>query len=90
VKKSPATIRCQCWVRNSFQVVVRLRSGAGWMPCRSGLNMGGVQVIQGTVTSVDAALGALYPTMVINKVQIKLALHGICSTTTSKFRPVTA
>ncbi len=35
VKKSAATIRSQCRLRNSFQVVLRLRSGAGSIPCRS-------------------------------------------------------
>ena len=34
VKKSAATINSQCCVRNSFQVVLRLRSGAGSMPLR--------------------------------------------------------
>src|SRR3984893_8520179 len=32
VKKSAATISSQCWLRNSFQVVFRLRSGAGSIP----------------------------------------------------------
>ena len=32
VKKSLATICSQCLLRNSFQVVFRLRSGAGSMP----------------------------------------------------------
>jgi len=35
VKKSAATISSQCRVRNSFHVVLRPRSGAGSMPCRS-------------------------------------------------------
>jgi hypothetical protein len=35
VKKSVATINSQCWLRNSFHVVLRIRSGAGSMPCRS-------------------------------------------------------
>jgi hypothetical protein len=39
----------------------------------SGLNMAAVQVIQGTVTDVDVALGVQYPTIVVNKVQIRLA-----------------
>ena len=34
VKKSAATISSQCCVRNSFQVVFRIRSGAGSIPCR--------------------------------------------------------
>src|SRR5689334_12175450 len=34
LKKSAATIRPQCCARNSFQLVFRLRSGAGSMPCR--------------------------------------------------------
>ena len=34
VKKSDATICSQCRSRNSFQVVFRLRSGAGSIPCR--------------------------------------------------------
>src|SRR5215472_5750024 len=34
VKKSAATIISQCCARNSFQVVLRLRSGAGSMPLR--------------------------------------------------------
>jgi hypothetical protein len=34
VKKSAATISSQCRVRNSFQVVLRLRSGAGSRPWR--------------------------------------------------------
>ncbi len=34
VKKSAATIRSQCCVRNSFQVVFRSRSGPGSIPCR--------------------------------------------------------
>jgi hypothetical protein len=34
VNKSAATISSQCRLRNSFQVVFRLRSGAGSMPCR--------------------------------------------------------
>jgi hypothetical protein len=33
VKKSVATMSSQCWVRNSRHVVLRLRSGAGSMPC---------------------------------------------------------
>jgi hypothetical protein len=33
VKKSAATISSQCWLRNSFQVVFRPRSGAGQIPC---------------------------------------------------------
>ena len=40
---------------------------------RSGLNMASVQVIQGAVTDVDIARGAQYPTVLINKLQIKLA-----------------
>ncbi len=35
VKKSAATASSQCRLRNSFQVVFRLRSGAGSIPCRS-------------------------------------------------------
>jgi len=35
VKKSAATSRSQCWLRNSFHLVFRLRSGAGSIPCRS-------------------------------------------------------
>src|SRR5437660_8309159 len=35
LKKSAATISSQCRLRNSFQVVFRLRSGAGSIPCRS-------------------------------------------------------
>src|SRR3954447_6441637 len=35
VKKSAATISFQCRARNSFQVVLRFRSGAGSIPCRS-------------------------------------------------------
>src|SRR5689334_21696734 len=35
VKKSAATISSQCRVRNSFQVVFLLRSGAGSIPFRS-------------------------------------------------------
>ena len=42
-------------------------------PQQVGLNMAAVKVIQGTVTDVDVALGAQYPTIVINQVQIKLA-----------------
>lgn len=42
-------------------------------PQYSGLNMAAVQVIQGTVAEVDVALGAQYPSIVINKAQIKLA-----------------
>src|SRR5580698_4593123 len=33
-KKSAATIRSQCWVRKSFQVVFRIRSGAGSIALR--------------------------------------------------------
>jgi hypothetical protein len=40
---------------------------------RTGLNMAAVQVIQGAVTDVDIARGARYPTVVVNKLQIKLA-----------------
>lgn len=39
----------------------------------TGLNMAAVQVIQGAVTDVDIARGAQYPTVVVNKLQIKLA-----------------
>ena len=35
VKKSAATISSQCRLRNSFQVVFQLRSGAGSLPVRS-------------------------------------------------------
>jgi len=38
VKKSAATIRSQCCVRNSFQVVLRSRSGAGSIPCRANIS----------------------------------------------------
>ena len=39
----------------------------------TGLNMAAVQVIQGAVTDVDIARGAQYPTVVVNRLQIKLA-----------------
>jgi hypothetical protein len=39
----------------------------------TGLNMAALQVIQGAVTDVDIARGAQYPTVVVNKLQIKLA-----------------
>jgi hypothetical protein len=39
----------------------------------TGLNMAAVQVIQGTVSDVDVARGAQYPTVVVNNLQIKLA-----------------
>ena len=42
-------------------------------PQHSGLNMTALQVIAGTVTDADVAVGAQYPTIVINKVQIKVA-----------------
>src|SRR2546427_266761 len=34
-EETAATISSQCRLRNSFQVVFRLRSGAGSIPCRS-------------------------------------------------------
>jgi hypothetical protein len=37
VKKSAATITSLCWDKNSFQVVLRLRSGAGSRPCSLGI-----------------------------------------------------
>jgi hypothetical protein len=42
-------------------------------PGYTGLNMGALKAVEGTVTQVDVALGAQYPTIVINQLQIKLA-----------------
>jgi len=48
--------------------------GPGTLPrANSGLNVGKQQVVQGTISSVQIAYGAQYPSIVINNTQIKVA-----------------
>lgn len=42
-------------------------------PAGSGLNMAAQQVIEGTIATVQIAYGVEYPSIVVNKVQIKVA-----------------
>ena len=42
-------------------------------PAGSGLNMAKLQVVEGTINSVQVAYGVQYPSIVVNKLQIKVA-----------------